>query len=460
MNEKILIATPDSSWTLEMQKAFSANHCECVNAVSGKEAQLLIYKQKFTTVLLDPDLASHSGIEVLKYLRLNFPAIKVILTIRDKKRGEDLALDKKLLGKMGVARVFIRPFAPDLLIQYLTEQNRAGSWREISSSESVSSEEESKIKDTEFTRVDISCFQSGGMAIFDYFIRIRNNHYLKIARQGEPLSPERINSYMQKGATHLYFLTSERRTYINFMNEVARQALGSGQVKADKILIQLKSASEQFIEEIYTNGLQPSLVQESKALTENMFSLLSRQEGMKKILEHYQEMDPQKYSHLFLVSFFAALICKNLSWVGPKTRETITLGAFLHDLGLLKVPETIRSKNPEEMTAKELQLYREHPRLGADMLADVPGISQQVIQIVYQHHESVNGTGYPLGLTGVKIYPLAKIVTVADEFAYLLTSRKVSPLLGLKELLKDREKIMNFDPAVVKALVQGFIQGK
>jgi HD-GYP domain-containing protein (c-di-GMP phosphodiesterase class II) len=90
------------------------------------------------------------------------------------------------------------------------------------------------------------------------------------------------------------------------------------------------------------------------------------------------------------------------------------------------------------------------------MLTESPVINEQVRQIIYQHHEHVTGTGYPNGLTGLKIYPLAKIVCFAEAFAETMAETKLSPRDTIKLLLQQRHVILQYDATVVRALVKGF----
>jgi HD-GYP domain-containing protein (c-di-GMP phosphodiesterase class II) len=242
--------------------------------------------------------------------------------------------------------------------------------------------------------------------------------------------------------------------------EIARMLTKVGRETAHRTMNFLSDVSQKMIDEIYTVGLQPALVDECKALQNNMHELIGRDEALKEILISYTDMESSSHTHLFLVSFFSSVICKNLDWVGPRTQETIALGAFLHDIGLLKLPPSLRTMPPEKMTEKQLALFRTHPKLGAEMLMDVPTVNEQVRQIIFQHHECVDGSGFPNHLSGTKIYPLAKIVALADYFSYLLIKNRFTPIQGVKEFLQDRDALLKFDPLILKALVRGFSSNK
>jgi HD-GYP domain-containing protein (c-di-GMP phosphodiesterase class II) len=109
-----------------------------------------------------------------------------------------------------------------------------------------------------------------------------------------------------------------------------------------------------------------------------------------------------------------------------------------------------------KMSEAQLELYREHPKKGVELLDKYPSISEAVKQIVFQHHELITGEGFPNKLSGIKIYPLAKVVSFVNYYANHMMENKLSPLNALKELLADRRTLLFYDTAVVKALIQGF----
>jgi hypothetical protein len=99
------------------------------------------------------------------------------------------------------------------------------------------------------------------------------------------------------------------------------------------------------------------------------------------------------------------------SWVKP---EQLEAAVYLHDVGMMFLPEELWLK-PGPMTAEGLRQLTEHPRWSAGLLARMPGW-EEAAQIVLQHHEKPDGTGYPQGLAGHEICPGAKILALMDAF--------------------------------------------
>lgn len=128
----------------------------------------------------------------------------------------------------------------------------------------------------------------------------------------------------------------------------------------------------------------------------------------------------------------------------------LTLGAQLHDLGKISVPDAILLK-PGPLSEVEQVLMRSHAQMGANILGHIHRFAK-ASEIVHHHHERFDGTGYPDGLAGKEIPLGARIVAVADAFLAMTHNRPyrqaISSLDALKEL--EREAGHQFDPEVVK----------
>jgi response regulator RpfG family c-di-GMP phosphodiesterase len=267
------------------------------------------------------------------------------------------------------------------------------------------------------------------------------------------MDPERLKKYSDEGVQYFYILTRVRKQFINYMNEMMRSILEERTTQATKLMGMALGLTETLMEEIYSGGLKPGIVEECKSLARNLNALI---EKYPDLIWDLNVNTKGKHAHTFLTMFFSLIISKQLPWVGDKTIESITLGALLRDIGLLKIPPALREKDPLFMSTPDLLRYQDHPRLGAEMLAQVPKLCPQVIQIVLQHHEKISGDGFPLGLQGMRIYPLAKIISLADGLALIIIRNGLSPVEGLKNFLQDREFQARFDPVLIRALVAGF----
>jgi HD-GYP domain-containing protein (c-di-GMP phosphodiesterase class II) len=118
--------------------------------------------------------------------------------------------------------------------------------------------------------------------------------------------------------------------------------------------------------------------------------------------------------------------------------EGIRMAGIIHDIGKLSVPVAILSK-PNKLTNIEFSLIKEHARSGYEMLKDVES-PWPLAEIVYQHHERMNGSGYPRNLKGDEILIESQILAVADVVEAMASHRPYRPTLGIMAALEEIEK--------------------
>jgi PAS domain S-box-containing protein len=141
----------------------------------------------------------------------------------------------------------------------------------------------------------------------------------------------------------------------------------------------------------------------------------------------------------------------------PRERiDGIRMAGSIHDIGKLSIPAEILSK-PTKLTTLEFSLIKEHSRIGYEMLKDVES-PWPLAQIVYQHHERIDGSGYPQGLKGDDILLDARIMSIADVVEAMASHRPYRPALGLDLALEEisRNKGIAYDADAVDACLKLF----
>jgi len=140
--------------------------------------------------------------------------------------------------------------------------------------------------------------------------------------------------------------------------------------------------------------------------------------------------------------------------LGDDTRAALRTAGVLHDIGKLQVPAEILSK-PARLSAFEMQLVRDHVQAGRDILAKI-AFPWPVAEIVYQHHERLNGQGYPRGLAADALCLEARILAVADVVEAMVSHRPYRAALGMDKALGEIRSHRNvlYDPAVVDACLR------
>ena len=168
--------------------------------------------------------------------------------------------------------------------------------------------------------------------------------------------------------------------------------------------------------------------------------------------------DPFKPGHQRRTTQLACAIARELGFDDQRI-EGCRVTGFLHDIGKIGVPAEILSK-PGKLSKYEMSIIQTHVQVGYDILKNID-FPWPVAQIVLQHHERVNGSGYLAGLTGPETLLEAKILAVADVVEAMSTHRPYRPALGLDKAMEEisSNKGILYDPEVVEACVKLFEQG-
>ena len=165
--------------------------------------------------------------------------------------------------------------------------------------------------------------------------------------------------------------------------------------------------------------------------------------------------DPYMAGHQIRTADLARAIATEMGLPHEKI-DGIRMVGFIHDIGKLSVPVEILSK-PTKPTNLELDLIKAHSKKGYEMLKDVES-PWPLAQIVYQHHERMNGSGYPRNLKGDEILMEARILAVADRVESMTSHRPYCPALGIDLALEEIEKNQGtlYDNTVADACLRLF----
>ena len=176
-----------------------------------------------------------------------------------------------------------------------------------------------------------------------------------------------------------------------------------------------------------TDGLQQSTERLQKILAGTIRALATTVETR----------DPYTAGHQQRVSKLACAIAENIE-LSKEQVEGVRLAGIVHDIGKISIPAEILSA-PRRLTDVEFALIKSHARIGHEILRDID-FSAPVAEIVLQHHERMDGSGYPRGLKGDEILLEARIMAVADVVEAMASHRPYRPALGIDKALEEISK--------------------
>ena len=168
-----------------------------------------------------------------------------------------------------------------------------------------------------------------------------------------------------------------------------------------------------------------------------------------------EKRDPYTAGHQQRVAALASAIATALGFSDERV-EGLRLGSLIHDIGKIYIPAEILNR-PGQLSATEFDLVKTHVEVGYEIIKDVD-LGWPVAQMVVQHHERLDGSGYPRGLRGDEIIPEARVLAVADVVEAMTSHRPYREELGLEAALREigRGRGSRYDPLVVDACVALF----
>lgn len=156
-------------------------------------------------------------------------------------------------------------------------------------------------------------------------------------------------------------------------------------------------------------------------LSKHIYGSINDNDNVIKCLINLRDKDEYTYTHCVNVAFYSMLIAKWLALSTVEIEEVIQAG-LLHDIGKLSIPDEILNK-PGKLFGYELDIMKKHSLIGYSCIKNISEISQPIKEAVLYHHERVDGTGYPHGLSGNEINLYAKIISIADVYDAMTQDR-------------------------------------
>jgi HD-GYP domain-containing protein (c-di-GMP phosphodiesterase class II) len=181
----------------------------------------------------------------------------------------------------------------------------------------------------------------------------------------------------------------------------------------------------------------------------------SLEQTIQILADTVEARDQYTAGHQRQVAKICSRIAKELG-LSAESIHGLHLAASIHDLGKIGIPSEILAK-PRHLTAMEFGIIKEHPSIAFNILKNI-GFPWPIAQIIAQHHERIDGTGYPFGLTGDILLLESKILAVADVVEAMASHRPYRPALGIEAALSEitAQRGITLDTQVVDACLRIF----
>ena len=268
----------------------------------------------------------------------------------------------------------------------------------------------------------------------------KNVRFVKIIKKGDVVTSENLK--LLKKYLRIYILESERGEYLNsLVSSVEIEDVKKMEVVKDSTIKHLEDiflSEKKFNTEVLKEGI--------KGCYESMNAMVGvisdyNINHLKALISDLSFHDFYTFDHSINVSMYSVIILKSLK---PKSLHEelvdISLGGLLHDLGKIKIPTSVLN-NVGKLSAEDFNLIKKHPGIGKllfdEASEELLEVNTEVIgRVIEEHHENVDGTGYPKKLSGPQHHLYSKVCSIADFFDAITTKRSYSDAMNLEDALE------------------------
>ena len=294
--------------------------------------------------------------------------------------------------------------------------------------------------------VDTACVSSLQCDI--YIQREPSAEPILYRRKTHPLQEADLARLIKRGITTLFISKSHEATY---RDKVYEEVCCDESIDPARRFQVLREINAAFFEKAFRSDNLDEMVEFTDVLGDQLSTLLNRDDIIVEDLLSLMEFDNGTYTHCVNVSTYSLLLSTRLGIRRASDLKAIAAGALLHDIGKRKVQLSILNK-PGPLTDEQREHINKHPMWGFKELAFRDDLSWGQLMMVYQHHERLDGQGYPAGITGEEIHPWARICAIADVFHALTSVRPyrnpLSPEAAIEVIEKQTKTA--FDPEMVE----------
>lgn len=393
---KILVVDGEEGIRQVLVDLLAENNFEVIEASNGKEASHIVTIERPDLIISDAKMPLMSGIELLHFCKREFPAKFILMT------GFSDYLEMQEALELGASAFIAKPFNFD---EFINQVNQCLE---------ISKVKKSETPDELFTPLDLDYFVCGKAIPCAIFIKLKSDHYIKLANKNDPIPTESIQNYRVKGIKVLYVLTDEYAEFLGFNLKVLSALSKNDKIAKEKVSSFLSYTNDLVLKNAFLNSFDRSTVETISQYAGQSMQMICHQNLFFHLLEDLKNHHDRIYAHCLATAITAIMIAKKAGITQEPTLFKIFMAGLMHDIGLREVPRDIIEKNPALRSDEENKILEQHTTRGMEILNQIGSVPEEVILAAYQHHEDLLGHGYPLALRRSKISPISRLIAVAE----------------------------------------------
>jgi len=288
---------------------------------------------------------------------------------------------------------------------------------------------------------------------FDLYLKVGNEVILYRSKR-LPFSEESRAKLLENNIHILYVASDSKKIYQQYIETNLGNIIQDPTIEEEKKAGIIYDTSKALVKDVLANPELGENIQRSKDMVTNQVGyILKGREAFLNLMK-ITSFDYYTYTHSVNVCTFAIALAHQLGLTDNKALHDLGLGALLHDVGKSRISERILNKRAP-LNRAEISIVRKHPNWGMEILNETDILNDEAYYPVIQHHERLNGSGYPNELKEKDIHPYGKIIAVCDVFDALTTRRVYQDALAtynaLKTMFENKEE---FDSRILEEFVR------
>lgn len=398
---------------------------DIIESVSGNEAiKLLSSDPYFELIISDYNMPKGDGFLIVDYVIEN--KINIPLIMHTTENINELPKDV---------------FSQSEQFNYIKKGKNFVELKEaLTSLDTLKNHKSFKTIDSEYKKIRIFYFWRFNKTLSDVYLKLNDTKYLKIFNKGDSYGPSDIDKYVEKKQEHLYIKTSD---YENFAVTLGKQpflAFDSDLPIEEKI-----QRTNQIVQKmIQSTGISQGAIIIAEKNIEALIQETKKYKKLSSLLKLMQSKENYIQDHSLFLSYLCSFLSEKLNWNARRSKEKLCLAALLHDVTLtdpdLAMVDSYNLEDLENFSEKQKQEFFDHPKKVASMLDELAIDYPNLDTIIEQHHETIDGTGFPRKIGFSQLGPLPSLFIFCHDFVNQFYKKDFDPdsINDIKKVLKAR----------------------
>ena len=255
---------------------------------------------------------------------------------------------------------------------------------------------------------------------YDLYLKMSSDKYVRVFKSGQDLEKDDFAKYKERNVKTVFLRSEDYTKATVVFAEKMKKSLAVRKLRIEEYTALSLFSFDKVNKIINQLGLKKEVLTLTNHVLEINMKVIEKNKALRDLLEKTFSGNSFISEHSLMLTFVTTSIAKYMGWPSVTTAEKLTVAAFFHDIKLeddeLAKIDVIDSTIEDVFDRNQIASLKNHPQQAVDLLNKFQGFPPDVDKIILQHHERVDGSGFPRGLEWKRIFALAAVFIVAEDF--------------------------------------------